>query len=69
MLNIILATLTPIRNIALHLWPVLGTIKLERLVNELGNEMWRIGRGYNKGRPFFRIDWKSKGWRWTWAND
>lgn len=56
-----------IRNIALYYYPDLGLIKLERLVNSPGNEMWRIGKGYNAERPFFRIDWGSKGWRWTWG--
>lgn len=39
--------------------------KCERLVNEPGNEMWRVGKGFNNFRPFFRIDWGSRGWRWT----
>lgn len=60
---------TTIRNIVLYLWPVFGTVRLERLANKPGNEMWRIGRGYNNSRPFFRIDWKNRGWRWTWAKD
>jgi hypothetical protein len=54
-----------IRNIALYYFPELGTIKLERLVNYPGNEMWRVARGYYSFRPFFRIDWGRKGWRWT----
>lgn len=60
---------TPFRNIALHYFPVLGTIKRETLVNEPGNEMWRVGRGYNKYRPFIRIDWGSTAWRWTFTVD
>ena len=58
---------TPFRNIAIYYFPILGTIKLERLINEPGNEMWRIGRGYNKYRPFIRVDWKRRAWRWTYG--
>lgn len=40
--------------------------KLEKLVNEEGNEMWRVcWKGYNKHRWFIRLDWGSKGWRIT----
>lgn len=45
--------------------PVLGTIKLDRLTNAPGNRMWRIGGGFNDHRSFVRIDFGSKGWRWT----
>lgn len=38
---------------------------VERLVNKPGNEMWRMGGGYHEYRKYFRIDWKSKGWRFV----
>lgn len=56
-----------IRGTLIVQWPVLGTVKLERLINEPGNEMWRIGRGYHNTTPFLRIDWGTRGWRWTWG--
>lgn len=59
----------PIRNTVVYLWPVLGTVKKERLTLTAGNEMWRIGGGYNNSRPFVRIDWKDVGYRWTWGID
>ena len=39
--------------------------KVERLINKDGNEMWRIGAGYNEYRKFFRIDLGARGWRFT----
>lgn len=39
--------------------------KVERLINKRGNEMWRIGYGYNEYRKFLRIDWGNRGWRFT----
>lgn len=36
---------------------------IERIDLKPGNEMWRIGRGYNDYRPFFRIDWGNVGYR------
>lgn len=52
------------RNILFYFFPVLGTIQLERLVNEPGNEMWRAGGGFHGYRRYFRIDWRNRGWRW-----
>lgn len=42
---------------------------LEYLINEPGNEMWRLGKGYNVYRWFARLDWGSKGWRLTEKKD
>lgn len=39
--------------------------KVERLVNKPGNEMWRTGGGYHDYLKYFRIDWASRGWRFT----
>jgi len=52
-------------NTIITFFPVLGTIKLERLVNKPGNEMWRIGGGYHDYRKYFRIDIGSRGYRWV----
>ncbi len=52
-------------NILIYFFPIVGTIKLERLYNKPGNEMWRFGGGYNEYKKYFRIDWHNRGWRWT----
>lgn len=57
----------------LHLFTVLFvvwialelTCERTNLVNSTGNEMVRVGTGFNEGRWFFRIDLWSFGWRWT----
>lgn len=37
--------------------------EVERLVNDPGNEMWRMGGGFHAYRKYFRIDWGTRGWR------
>lgn len=64
-MSIIKKTFESIHNVVLSYCPVLGTIKVERLHNKPGNEMWRIGGGFHGYRRYLRLDWGSKGWRWT----
>lgn len=42
-----------------------GKYELEFINNAPGNQMWRIGKGFNEYRWFARLDWGSKGWRIT----
>lgn len=62
-----------IMNIVIYFFPVIGIIRLQRLVNEPGNEMWRAGGGFHGYQRYFRIDIGERGWRWTrsfdWCRD